>query len=600
MALAAATGTSAKVFKVTSNHDPGHGACTASECTLREAIEAANARTGQDQIRFKLGRGQATIQPGSPLPALADVVTVDGWSQPGFHRRPLIELNGSAAGGGASGLVISNQADTTIIRGLVINRFAAAGVDVGGPGESGRAVIQGTYVGTDVKGKKDRGNGGAGVIVRALAGADLGGGAAKQRILLSGNGANGLQIEQSDVGGFPSSVVGSRIGTNSAGKAAIANDGDGINWVNASGAQIGGPNAGQGENENNLVSGNAGAGIVLDGNCLPICGAENVIDGNFVGTNASLTSAIANADAGIVLDGAGGTIIGDQVGNAVAGNGADGILIQGVAGATVQGNGIGLNGTLTGTIPNAGDGIDLNASPGTVKVGGASNSETNVIGGNTGNGIRVGGSNAEIYNNLIGVFPGRTNLGNGGDGVRLDGDALVGGTAPGVQRGNEIAFNGGAGVGASAGVSGISANSIHDNTGLGIDLGEDGTTANDHLDPDTGPNFLQNRPEITSVISTGSSTDVAVDLNSVAGAPTHPFRIELFSNSEGSCDPAGGEGAAYLAAQSLSTDGTGYGTASFSLPPIAAGTELSATATDDSDVFPWTSEFSACYSVPSS
>lgn len=37
-----------------------------------------------------------------------------------------------------------------------------------------------------------------------------------------------------------------------------------------------------------------------------------------------------------------------------------------------------------------------------------------------------------------------------------------------------------------------------------------------------------------------------------------------------------------------------------SLPALPAGTELAATVTDASDVFPWTAEFSACYTVPSS
>jgi hypothetical protein len=46
----------------------------------------------------------------------------------------------------------------------------------------------------------------------------------------------------------------------------------------------------------------------------------------------------------------------------------------------------------------------------------------------------------------------------------------------------------------------FSSNLIYDNGLLGIDLGDDGVTANDSADADTGPNSLLNYPEIDSVI----------------------------------------------------------------------------------------------------
>ena len=66
---------------------------------------------------------------------------------------------------------------------------------------------------------------------------------------------------------------------------------------------------------------------------------------------------------------------------------------------------------------------------------------------------------------------------------------------------NEIANNIEAGVVIESGVGhAVLYNSIHSNVnGLGIDLGDDGVTANDPGDGDGGPNFGMNTPEIYSV-----------------------------------------------------------------------------------------------------
>ena len=598
-ALWPASVAAARSFTVNSTADPGHGGCKRSECTLREAIAAANHRPGTDVVRFRIGHGHKTIEPVHSLPAITGNAKLNGWSQPGFRRAPLIELRGSSAGPGASGLVIAGPAVT--IRGLVITRFAGSGVDVGGAVLSGRARIQGTYIGTDPSGRRDWGNAGNGVIVNYLAGVTIGGGTPRQRVVISGNGGDGVRLEQGDTGGSASSIVGSRIGTNAAGTAALPNHGDGIHWSYPWGARIGGPDAGPSDNRNNLISGNDGVGIALVSNCLPICDARNVIEGNRVGTNLAGSAALPNADQGVYLGDTSDTAIGDDVGNLISGNGAAGVFIQGAAHASLRGNAIGTNTSVNRVIPNHGDGVHLTSGPGGIEVGGSENSESNVIGGNSGDGIFVGSANTQIYHNYVGVRPGGTDLGNSGNGIEVAGEALVGGTGP-FQKGNEIAFNNGAGIGVSSGVSGISANSIHDNGGLGIDVGDDGPTPNDPLDSDGGPNFLQNGPVITSVISSGFSTDVSVDLDSVAGTAMspHPFSIELFSNPPGTCDPAGGEGAKYLGSVALTTGAGGHGSAMLSLPVLPAGTELAATATDASDVFPWTSEFSGCATVPSS
>src|SRR3990172_11194283 len=78
--LGAARPALAAKFTVNSTADPGDGVCSASECTLREAISAANAGPGADTINFDPGVfGPGTITPAIPLPPLTNAgITIDG------------------------------------------------------------------------------------------------------------------------------------------------------------------------------------------------------------------------------------------------------------------------------------------------------------------------------------------------------------------------------------------------------------------------------------------------------------------------------------------------------------------------------------------
>lgn len=64
----------------------GDGLCrtdAAAECTLRAAIEEANATTAADLIAFNIPGGVHTIEPEEDLPAITFPVTIDGYTQPG-------------------------------------------------------------------------------------------------------------------------------------------------------------------------------------------------------------------------------------------------------------------------------------------------------------------------------------------------------------------------------------------------------------------------------------------------------------------------------------------------------------------------------------
>src|SRR5207244_7296305 len=51
---AAPSAMAGQTFTVNSTADPGNGVCDAAECTLREAIAAANAAAGSDTITFNI------------------------------------------------------------------------------------------------------------------------------------------------------------------------------------------------------------------------------------------------------------------------------------------------------------------------------------------------------------------------------------------------------------------------------------------------------------------------------------------------------------------------------------------------------------------
>jgi hypothetical protein len=133
----------------------------------------------------------------------------------------------------------------------------------------------------------------------------------------------------------------------------------------------------------------------------------------------------------------------------------------------------------------------------------------------------------------------------------------------------------------------ITGNSIHDNTGLGIDLGDDGVTPNDSIDTDSGANNLQNFPIIATAL-VGTPNMVSGTLNS---APGQTFTIHLYANP--ACDASGnGEGQTLIGSATANTNGSGDAVWSLNPGSMNAGDFITATATDAAGN---TSEFSACF-----
>ena len=238
--------------------NPGDGECGffagrgGQVCTLRAAIEEANATAGADTINFNIvdgGDGVKTISPTSELPAITEAVTIDGYTQPGASPNTLakgtnanimIELDGSFAES-ASGLEI--EVDDVVVRGLAIgsfdNSFQINGVE--GVGDPSGVKIEGNFIGTDASGTVVRANKFNGINWSDSAGNNIiGGTTPATRNLISGGNSTGVQINAVEGGVV---IAGNLIGTQKDGRSPLGNRNGGVAMSGSSGNTVGGATA---------------------------------------------------------------------------------------------------------------------------------------------------------------------------------------------------------------------------------------------------------------------------------------------------------------------------------------------------------------------
>ncbi|HEC33286.1 MAG TPA: hypothetical protein ENI37_01045, partial [Chloroflexi bacterium] len=385
---------SAVTCTVVSTADSGAG-------TLRWCLE--NALSG-DTIAFDPAvfppTSPVTIALESELPHLSQGhLTVDA-SDAG------VILDGSGLSDGASGLVITS--DGNVIKGLQILHFPENGV-----------VISEGASDNLIGGDRSEGSGPMG-----------------EGNLVSGNGGWGIYVQGTTT--MSNTVIGNYVGTDLSGTAAMGNR-DGIHVGGASHNTVGGVTPGT----RNLISGNDHFGLYIAGQ-----GAEeNVVIGNFIGTDATGGTALGNHEHGVVIsyharhNRIGGTMPSER--NVISGNGDTGINFMdvGTTSNIVVGNYVGTDASGTVDLGNGGTGIimQLGAS-GNVIV-------QNVSSGNGECGIQSSDWGCD-YNTIIGNFvgtdaTGTAALGNDWGGVCIGMWAAfnrVGGTAPGD--GNIVGANG--------------------------------------------------------------------------------------------------------------------------------------------------------------
>ena len=392
----------------------------------------------------------------------------------------------------------------------------------------------GNLIGTNATGTSALGNRASGVFVSNAGPALIGGSAAGARNVISGNGTQGITLTNGSAAG--SQVLGNYIGTDVSGSLGLANLGDGVFILgpnNTVGGTTGTTPGGACTGACNVISGNRIRSLEISGS--PASG--NQVLGNFIGLTASGGAKVPGASEGVLIVAASGNTIGGTTAtarNVISGSSADGVLMFNNAnGNQVTGNYIGTNSAGSAPIGNLGSGVRIISAA------------NNVLGGTTG--TTAGGA-----------CTGACNLISGNSrGVSVESSSSIGNR--------------------------ISANSIVDNTQLGIDLGGDGPTPNGS--GPTGPNAYQNHPVLASATSVSGTTTIVGTLPGSSGT----FQIEFFASP--SCDGSGsGEGKTFLGALDVSPNAQ-FSFASFDAPP---GYVVTATAIDGSGN---TSEFSECVPV---
>ena len=223
-------------YTVNSTADTDDGVCNAANCTLREAIAAANADGDTSTIKFDIpinGPGcdgvTCTITIGSALPSIwsSDGTTIDGTTQAANQGDtnpygPEIEISGETAPAGTRCFSLASTTSDTTIKGLVI-RCTGTGLLI----EGANNTIIGNYIGTDATGTAaPLGSLGAGIFLRDGAqNNNIGGPTEADRNIISGH-HTGISLWGSTTTG--NVIEGNYIGTDRTGTQPLGNTYNGI------------------------------------------------------------------------------------------------------------------------------------------------------------------------------------------------------------------------------------------------------------------------------------------------------------------------------------------------------------------------------------
>lgn len=421
---------------VNSLADSNDGACTTAPngCTLREAINAANASAAADTISFGV---DGTITPATPLPPLSGGGdTIDASSR--AHKLVLSGQAMAAATPKVAGHGIEISSANNTVRGLVIVGFpfitaavtGGSGIFISGTTATGNRIYD-NWIGVGADGNAAAPNQYAGVLLDDGASNNIiGGTAAGQPNVIAGNNTANVLVQ--NVSGTANiiannQIVGNNIGTNSAGTARVTDPPTGgldagillQRWARGTVIRA---NLIGGHTGNSIAAGIKITSDVVDAGSVARVPQNTVIVGNRIGVTAAGV-AIPNRVGVMVAGGARYGPLETQIGdpddlaggrNYIAGNDFRGVEVednQVVTGNTViAGNYIGLapsgtpvaNGTASASTGGEGVWIGLNASNGATRT---TLGPGNVIAASRLVHLRIRASGTIVVGNRIGTSP---------------------------------------------------------------------------------------------------------------------------------------------------------------------------------------------------
>jgi titin len=571
---------------------------------------------------------------GGPLPAMRNIISGNTTAgvviSTGVHD--LVQGNyigtdvtGTKAVPNGTGVVVNlGSLYNEIGKGNLISGNKGDGVDIS---RSAVNQVAGNKIGTDVTGTKALKNGKDGVAIfdgahdnsvgldpPALAGTHSTMGAPN---LISGNGGDGVAIYRR---AYRNYVDGNLIGTDVSGAKALGNASNGVHiYLGAFRNLIGGPVP----PAKNVISGNGSNGVAITAEA--VAGSffhapwGNLVQGNFIGTNATGTLALGNKGDGVFVylgdDMFTTTPDGNYIGappvtvagvslpaapNVISGNGGNGVELTGkaIAGAivpkvilvskggvmvpvtifvsvgvylvpqntVVQNNFIGTDATGTKALGNAKAGVAISNAYNFIGetyfiIGGGPPGSGNLISGNKGDGILMSGKGAHDNNvdgNWIGTKVDHTTaLGNAHHGVHLTAGAW------GNLIGNTIGLHMPVGLGNTIAYNGsatVPGDGVFVESGSGNLITANSIFFNSKLGIELGADGNGGpKTAVVTLTSVTESDSLLVIEGKMHGKPSSDYWVELFANP--GPDPSGhSQGKVFLGTAYVTTGSDGNAT----------------------------------------